>query len=104
MAIINVILFLLTLNVLYSDGIEENKMKLSQKRSCIDCRGLKHQFGNNYVCDLYYPIKVVVTGEWTCKVIPNKPCPKPKTYKDYFYALKFYSNVLYKRRIENECI
>jgi len=81
-------------------------MKLSQKRTCNNCKGLSE---SDLGCLLGYKNLVVSDGKWhreenlicpwvggDVEVIPSAPCYKPKTQKDlkYLFENRFNLGVL----------
>lgn len=61
-----------------------NKTRITLKRTCDGCRALDYSF-NNYDCSLGYNNKGGYDRLLGLRIIkPQEPCPKPKTYLDYF--------------------
>ncbi len=50
-------------------------MKISQKRTCEGCRAL-------YMIDSFWECHLGYENHYS-KGVPLKPCPKPKTWKEY---------------------
>lgn len=68
-------------------------MKFRMKKSCWGCRANTASVETNTPdhCELGYPIAWLGCEAPNRHIsIPLSPCPKPKTYKDYFYATKWY--------------
>jgi hypothetical protein len=58
-------------------------MKLSQKRTCSDCRFEGYIPGTRVLrCKAGFDTKVVYKHGIQCGLIPQEPCPKPLSYKD----------------------
>jgi len=58
------------------------------KKSCKGCKALYNSVHGLY-CDLGYKTKIKFYKGVEVGLIPLEECPKPTTYLDYFYALKF---------------
>ena len=58
------------------------------KRTCDRCKALSTNITGLF-CDLGYKTKVKFYKGIEVELVPLEECPKPITYSDYFYALKF---------------
>jgi len=69
-------------------------MKLSQKKNCEGCKAYKGIGLGRVTCELKYKTEkeiLNVAGYSMERVVRIlEPCPKPKNYKDFFYAMEHY--------------
>lgn len=64
-------------------------INLSLKKTCIGCRAFVED-GIRSTCELGYSLNIAEPIPGMCLIAPAEPCPKPRTYADYFDASKNY--------------
>lgn len=59
------------------------------KRTCNRCKAPGYSAEGTLCCDLGYKTRIIYYKGIEIGLIPLEECPKPITYSNYFYALKF---------------